>query len=155
MFGNLFNPAPKNNLSSFLPPSGGLNLPTGDLDFSRTSFIKNPFKFADGGVIPKNKIVPYAKGGLISRPTLFPLADGAALAGEAGVEAIMPLRRGRNGRLGVEASGGMSNNIIVNVDATGSSVEGDEDSGRQLGQLIATAVQSQLVEEKRPGGLLE
>ena len=110
---------------------------------------------ADGNVIANNKIVPYAKGGLITRPQLFPLSNGAALAGEAGVEAIMPLRRGRNGRLGVEASGGMSNNIIVNVDATGSSVEGDEDSGRQLGQLIATAVQSQLVEEKRPGGLLE
>ena len=109
---------------------------------------------ADGNVIANNKIVPYAKGGLISRPTIFPLADGAALAGEAGVEAIMPLRRGRNGRLGVEASGGMSNNIVVNVDASGSSVDGDEESGKALGQAIAAAVQSQLIEEKRPGGLL-
>jgi len=107
-----------------------------------------------GNVIANNKIVPYAKGGLISRPTMFPLADGAALAGEAGVEAIMPLRRGRNGRLGVEASGGMSNNIVVNVDASGSSVDGDEESGKALGQAIAAAVQSQLIEEKRPGGLL-
>jgi len=135
---------------------------------SKSSSSFNPFKAAPdmfykftpidpnalGNVIANNKIVPYAKGGLIKRPTLFPLADGAALAGEAGVEAIMPLRRGRNGRLGVEASGGMSNNIVVNVDASGSSIEGDEDSGRQLGQLIATAVQSQLIEEKRPGGLL-
>ena len=136
---------------------------------SNSSSSFNPFKAAPdmfykftpidpnalGNVVANNKIVPYAKGGLITRPTLFPLADGAALAGEAGVEAIMPLRRGRDGKLGVEASGGMSNNIVVNVDASGSSVEGDEDSGRQLGQLIATAVQSQLVEEKRPGGLLE
>jgi len=154
MFGNLFNPAPKNNLSSFLPPSGGLNLPTGDLDFSRTSFIKNPFKFADGGVIPKNKIVPYAKGGLITRPQLFPLANGAALAGENGVEAIMPLRRGRDGKLGVEASGGNIGNITVNVDASGSSVEGDTNQSQELGNILGAAIQAELIRQKRPGGLL-
>ncbi len=154
MFGNLFNPAPKNNLSSFLPFGTGLNLPTGDIDFSRTSFIKNPFKFADGGVIPKNKIVPYAKGGLITRPTLFPLADGAALAGENGVEAIMPLRRGRDGKLGVEASGGNIGNITVNVDASGSSVEGDTNQSQELGNILGAAIQAELIRQKRPGGLL-
>ena len=107
-----------------------------------------------GNVIANNKIVPYAKGGLITRPQLFPLADGAALAGEAGVEAIMPLRRGKNGKLGVEATGGGIGNIVVNVDASGSSVEGDENNGRLLGEALASAIQSQLLEEKRPGGLL-
>jgi len=107
-----------------------------------------------GNVIANNKIVPYAKGGLIDRPTIFPLAAGAALAGEAGVEAIMPLRRGKNGKLGVEATGGGIGNIVVNVDASGSSVEGDENNGRLLGEALASAIQSQLLEEKRPGGLL-
>ena len=107
-----------------------------------------------GNVIANNKIVPYAKGGLITRPQLFPLADGAALAGEAGVEAIMPLRRGKDGKLGVEATGGGIGNIVVNVDASGSSVEGDENNGRLLGEALASAIQSQLLEEKRPGGLL-
>jgi len=107
-----------------------------------------------GNVIANNKIVPYAKGGLIDRPTIFPLAAGAALAGEAGVEAIMPLRRGKNGKLGVEATGGGIGNIVVNVDASGSSVEGDENRGRFLGEAIAVAIQSALIEEKRPGGLL-
>jgi len=112
-------------------------------------------RFADGGVIPKNKIVPtrYAKGGLIERPTLFPLANGAALAGEAGVEAIMPLRRGRDGRLGVETSGGVGN-VTVNVDASGSSAEGDEQKSTELGKVLGAAIQAELVKQKRPGGLL-
>ena len=51
--------------------------------------------------------------------------------------------------------GGMGGtNIVVNVDASGSSVEGDEDRGRELGRLISVAVQSELVQQKRPGGLL-
>ena len=107
-----------------------------------------------GNVIANNKIVPYAKGGLIERPTIFPLAAGAALAGEAGVEAIMPLRRGKDGKLGVEATGGGIGNIIVNVDATNTSVQGDEEAGSQLGDVLAIAVQTELIRQQRPGGLL-
>ena len=140
--------------TSFRTDLGGSLTSFGSFNPSTTSFIKNPFKNADGNVIANNKIVPYAKGGLIERPTIFPLAAGAALAGEAGVEAIMPLRRGKNGKLGVEATGGGNGNIVVNVDASGSSVEGDENNGRLLGEIIASAIQSKLIEEKRPGGLL-
>ena len=50
--------------------------------------------------------------------------------------------------------GGSTTNIVVNVDASGSSVEGDEQQGRELGRLISVAVQSELVQQKRPGGLL-
>ena len=49
---------------------------------------------------------------------------------------------------------GGSTNIVVNVDASGSSVEGDEQQGRQLGELISAAIQSELINQKRPGGLL-
>ena len=45
-------------------------------------------------------------------------------------------------------------NIIVNVDASGSSVEGDEEQGRELGNMLAAAIQAELVRQKRPGGLL-
>ena len=76
------------------------------------------------------------------------------IMGEAGPEAILPLQRGKGGKLGVIAQGGGTGNITVNVDATGSSVEGDEEGGRQLGEVIASAIQSQLIEEQRPGGLL-
>ena len=109
--------------------------------------------FADGGVIAKNKVVPFAYGGIVDKPTLFPMANGAGLMGEAGPEAIMPLRRGRNGRLGVESSGGVGN-VVVNVDATGSSVQGDQPSSEQLGKAIGQAVQAELIKQKRPGGLL-
>ena len=109
---------------------------------------------AKGNVIAKNKIVPYAMGGIVNKPTLFPMANGAGLMGEAGPEAIMPLRRGSNGKLGVEASGAGMGNITVNVDASGSSVEGDSGQASQLGRAIGVAVKQELIKQKRPGGLL-
>ena len=109
---------------------------------------------ANGNVIAKNKIVPYAMGGIVNKPTLFPMANGAGLMGEAGPEAIMPLRRGRDGKLGVQASGSGVGNITVNVDASGSSVEGDQDRAGELGRMLGAAVQAELVKQKRPGGLL-
>ena len=113
---------------------------------------------ANGMAFAKNKIVPYAKGGIVSQPTLFRYASGGAgrfgLMGEAGPEAIMPLRRGPNGKLGVESSGHGIGNITVNVDASGSSVEGDADQAGQLGKMLGAAVQAELVKQKRPGGLL-
>ena len=74
--------------------------------------------------------------------------------GEAGPEAIMPLRRGANGKLGVEASGSSMGNITVNVDASGSSVQGDAGQGNQLGQALGIAIQQELMKQQRPGGLL-
>ena len=116
------------------------------------SFLSLP-GFADGGVIAKNKIVPFAYGGIVNKPTLFPMANGAGLMGEAGPEAIMPLRRGRDGKLGVEASGGVGN-VVVNVDASGSRVQGDQPNAKALGSAIGAAVQAEIVRQKRPGGLL-
>ena len=74
--------------------------------------------------------------------------------GEAGAEAIMPLKRGRDGKLGVISQGGGVNNVTVNVDASGSSVEGDSSQAEQLGQAISEVIQAELLEQKRPGGLL-
>ena len=108
---------------------------------------------AKGNAFGANGIIPYAKGGIVNKPTIFPFANGVGLMGEAGAEAILPLKRGRSGNLGVEASGS-SNNIVVNVDASGSSVQGDNDNARQFGNVIATAIQSELIKQKRPGGLL-
>ena len=116
--------------------------------------FKSLFNFADGGVFQQGKITPFAYGGVVSKPTLFPMANGAGLMGEAGPEAIMPLRRDRSGRLGVEAVSGGVGNVVVNVDASGSSVEGDAQGANQLGKAIGIAVQAELVKQKRPGGLL-
>lgn len=69
--------------------------------------------FANGGVFRGGNVIPFANGGVVGQPTLFPMARGAGLMGEAGPEAIMPLRRGPNGRLGVEAA---NSNQRVQVD---------------------------------------
>ena len=112
-------------------------------------------KNANGNAFVDGKVEKYAYGGVVKRPTLFPMANGMGLMGEAGAEAIMPLKRGADGRLGVESHGGGGGTIInVNVDAQGSAVEGDESNGKQLGKLIAVAIQSELIQQKRPGGLL-
>ena len=108
---------------------------------------------AKGNVFAKNKIVPYAYGGIVNKPTLFPMANGMGLMGEAGPEAIMPLKRGSNGKLGVQSSGGVGN-IVVNVDASGSSVQGDSAQSEQFGRALAAAIQSELIQQQRPGGLL-
>jgi len=107
-----------------------------------------------GNVYAQNGIVPFAKGGIVSQPTIFPFKNGIGLMGEAGEEAVMPLRRGPGGRLGVEASGAGVGNIVVNVDASGSSVEGDAGQSEELGLMLGAAVQAEIVNQQRPGGLL-
>jgi phage-related minor tail protein len=72
--------------------------------------------FAKGGVIQQGTPVPFATGGVIASPITFPLAGGATgLAGERGPEAIMPLTRGSDGRLGVAAAGGGGQPITINI----------------------------------------
>jgi hypothetical protein len=76
-----------------------------------------------------------------------------SLVGERGAELFVPDRAGTiipNYQLGSMGS----TNIVVNVDASGSSVEGDEQGGRELGRVISVAIQSELIKQKRPGGLL-
>ena len=106
------------------------------------------------GNVYTNGIKPFARGGVVSNPSFFKFADGIGLMAEKGPEAIMPLRRGADGRLGVEAKGSRSNNIVINVDASGSAVQGDEGQGKQLGAVISGVVQAEIVKQKRPGGIL-
>ncbi len=120
-----------------------------------SNFLSSVFtKNANGNVYGQNGIVPFAKGGIVTKPTVFPFKNGVGLMGEAGFESIMPLKRGRDGKLGVIAHGGGGTSVVVNVDASGTDVQGDEQQGRALGQLIAAAVQSELVQQSRPGGIL-
>ena len=109
---------------------------------------------ANGNAFQNGNVIPYARGGVVNRPTLFPMANGMGLMGEAGPEAIMPLRRGPSGKLGVEASGNGMGSVVVNVNASGTSVQGDTTQGKQLGAAIGAAVQAELLKQKRPGGLL-
>src|SRR5690606_22254499 len=63
-------------------------------------------------------VTPFAKGGVIASPSYFPLGRGLGLAGEAGPEAIMPLQRGPDGRLGVAGGGGGAVHVTFNVTAS-------------------------------------
>ena len=120
-----------------------------------TNFLDGLFSpNANGNAFVDGKVEKYAYGGIVKKPTIFPMANGIGLMGEAGAEAILPLRRGSNGKLGVQSTGGGFGNIVVNVDASGSSVEGSQQGGRELGRVLAVAIQSELVKQKRPGGIL-
>ena len=73
------------------------------------------------------------------------------VVGEKGPEVFTP---GVSGTITPNHALGGSTNVVVNVDASGSSVEGDEEQSRELGRLISVAVQSEIIQQKRPGGLL-
>lgn len=99
-------------------------------------------KLAKGGVMANNNIVPYAKGGVVDRPTMFKYgASQLGIAGEAGPEAILPLQRGRGGRLGVQMNGGTGGGT-TNVNYTGPTLNfnGDEYVPRSaVGSIVQAA----------------
>ena len=122
--------------SSGIAPSRGAN--TGGTDRFGRDFDDPSFGMPRG-----QSLENFANGGRppVGRPSIV---------GEKGPELFVPNSAGTiipNHAMG-------STNIVVNVDASGSSVEGDEQQGRELGRLISVAIQSELVQQKRPGGLL-
>lgn len=95
--------------------------------------------FTSGGVMSAGTPVPFASGGIISAPMTFPLGRGTGLAGERGAEAILPLARGPDGRLGVAASGG-GGNINVTFNVTTPDADSFRRSETQLAALLARTV---------------
>jgi len=82
---------------------------------SVVSSIGSVFGFADGAAFDRGRVIPFAAGDVLDRPTFFPMADGyTGLAGEDGPEAIMPLKRGSDGKLGVVAQGAGGATIEIN-----------------------------------------
>jgi len=83
-----------------------------------------------------------------------PPVGKASIVGERGPEIFVPRTAGTiipNNQIG---GGGDITNITVNVDANESSVEGDTGQSQALGRQLATAIQTELIKQKRPGGLL-
>jgi phage-related minor tail protein len=72
--------------------------------------------FEKGGAFASGRVTAFAKGGVVSAPTQFAMRGGAGLMGEAGPEAIMPLARGPDGRLGVAAAGhARAVTVVMNI----------------------------------------
>jgi phage-related minor tail protein len=94
--------------------------------------------FANGGAFSQGKVMPFAKGGVVSAPTGFPMRGGMGLMGEAGPEAIMPLTRGPDGRLGVQAAGGRSVNVVMNI--TTPDIQGFQRSQSQVAAQVSRAL---------------
>ena len=113
--------------------------------------------FADGGVISGgSEVKAYADGGVVGGPTTFPMAGGkTGLMGEAGPEAIMPLKRGANGKLGVQMEGGGGDTINV-VQNFSFSANGDDSVKKLIAQAapqIAQMTKSSLLNDRRRGGV--
>jgi len=123
-------------------------------------------QFAKGGVfVHGTPVHAFARGGIVNSPMLFPMATGTGLMGEAGPEAIMPLARGPDGRLGVRGGrssggGGVNNqiSITVNIGANGNAQSDtqaqSDDAGRQLASMVEGKVKEVMAREQRQGGIL-
>ncbi|MGR3499346.1 MAG: phage tail tape measure protein [Limimaricola soesokkakensis] len=96
--------------------------------------------FAEGGAFAGGRVTPFARGGVVSGPVAFPMRGGAGLMGEAGPEAILPLARGPDGRLGVAAGGGGGGAAQVTINITTPDIEGFRRSRGQVAAQIARAV---------------
>lgn len=97
--------------------------------------------FASGGVVASGRVRAFARGGVVDGPVSFPMRGGTGLMGEAGPEAIMPLARGADGRLGVQAARGQRQAVNVTVNVTTPDVEGFRRSRSQIAAEIGRAVQ--------------
>jgi len=139
---------------------GGTN-GQGGLSYNSQGFVSQVN--AKGGVYSSASLSKFS-GQVVSSPTTFAFAKGAGLMGEAGPEAILPLRRGSDGRLGITAGGGAAGNggvavyVNVTVNNDGTTTEttsgASQDSANQLAGVVKELVVRELVNQQRPGGIL-
>ena len=121
----------------------------------------NPWANANGGVYSSPSLSQYS-GQIVNKPTLFAFASGAGVMGEAGPEAIMPLSRGSDGKLGVKAAGGgntININTSVSVDSNGSAKsQTSSDSSDTMARALAAQMEAKAKEvvmrATQPGGIL-
>ena len=84
------------------------------------------------------KVTPFASGGVVSQPTYFAHSGGMGLMGEAGAEAILPLKRGADGALGVASDGG--GGVTIHFNVTASDAESFRRSEAQIAAMLARTV---------------
>ncbi len=102
--------------------------------------------FASGGVFgggrafSRSHVVPFASGGIVDRPTTFPMRGGTGLMGEAGPEAVLPLSRGADGRLGVRSQSGGQQPVRVVMNISTPDVESFRRSKSQIAAQMGRAL---------------
>jgi lambda family phage tail tape measure protein len=104
------------------------------------SSLFGAFGLARGGVVEDGQVRRFASGGVVAAPTLFPLAHGLGLMGEAGAEAVLPLARGSDGKLGVRSDGVGAAPINVTFNVTTADAASFARSEAQVTAMLARAV---------------
>jgi len=94
---------------------------------------------ANGNVFAAGAVRPFAGGGVVAAPTYFPMKGGLGLMGERGAEAIVPLARGADGKLGIRSGGG-ARPVTVTVNIATPDIEGFRRSEAQVAASLARAV---------------
>ena len=102
------------------------------------SLVQGILPFADGAAFSQGRVMPFAQGGIVSTATGFGMRGGMGLMGEAGPEAIMPLARGPDGKLGVK--GGASGGTTVVMNITTPDVQGFQRSQSQIAAQLSRAL---------------
>lgn len=100
--------------------------------------VENILPFADGAPFSQGRLMPFANGGIVSGATPFGMRGGMGIMGEAGPEAIVPLARGPDGKLGVRGAGGSGQTIVMNV--TTPDVQGFQRSQGQIAAQMTRAL---------------
>lgn len=104
------------------------------------SLVQGILPFANGAPFSQGKVMPFASGGVVSSATSFPMPGGTGLMGEAGPEAIMPLARGADGKLGVRGAGGGGATVVMHISTP--DVQGFQRSQSQIAAHMSRALSS-------------
>ena len=136
------------SISGALTPA---TVPGGSATGMFGNIVSSIFGFQKGGAFSAGNIIPFANGGVVNSPTMFGMSGGrTGLMGEAGPEAIMPLKRGSDGKLGVEGGGNVTVHQTFNFSANG-----DESVKKIIAQAapkIAQMTEAKIINSRQRGG---
>lgn len=104
------------------------------------SILGGILPFADGGAFIGGRVAAFARGGIVDGPTHFPMRGGVGLMGEAGPEAVLPLARSGDGKLGIRAGGG-GGAVHVTMNVSSPDAAGFRQSQSQIAAEMNRAIQ--------------